>query len=473
MLEQAIALFRAGRMGEAAPLFERALARAPGHPAAVYHLAEIARLGGRPAAAFRLYRETARRLPNHPGVHYNTGATASEAGEDAEAGRCFRRNIALDPAAAGAWDRLAAIAYAEQRFADAARLYARLASLRPEDPGPLDNLGIALKEDGRLEEAVVAHSRALAMRRGAPGDPRPLAHIDEPGVTAAHKLRHDLGQLDYLRRQGTGPADLDDRIAGYEALLARLDETQQAAPRFVMSDEEFALVERSYGRHFHRASTGWAPAAPALSPSLDGASVEADYRRNGGIAVIDGFLSGEALMALRRFCLESTIWFAFKGAGYVGAYFREGFDDPLLLAIANEARERLPGIIGPHRLRQLWAYSYEQGRIGINPHADFAAVNLNFWITPDEANLDPESGGLVVWPKLPPEDWSFADYNNAPAEKIYDFLGADREKGVRVPHRQNRALLFDSRLFHESDRYSFRDGYENRRINITMLFGDR
>lgn len=39
---------------------------------------------------------------------------------------------------------------------------------------------------------------------------------------------------------------------------------------------------------------------------------------------------------------------------------------------------------------------------GITVHADVAKVNLNFWVTPDEANLDPSSGGLVVYPKEPP-----------------------------------------------------------------------
>lgn len=43
---------------------------------------------------------------------------------------------------------------------------------------------------------------------------------------------------------------------------------------------------------------------------------------------------------------------------------------------------------------------------GISVHADSAAVNLNFWITPDEANLDPSSGGLVVYPKMPPQSAS-------------------------------------------------------------------
>jgi hypothetical protein len=34
-------------------------------------------------------------------------------------------------------------------------------------------------------------------------------------------------------------------------------------------------------------------------------------------------------------------------------------------------------------------------------------------------------------------------------------------------------VIFDSNLFHESDAVRFRPGYENHRINVTMLFGQR
>jgi hypothetical protein len=34
-------------------------------------------------------------------------------------------------------------------------------------------------------------------------------------------------------------------------------------------------------------------------------------------------------------------------------------------------------------------------------------------------------------------------------------------------------VLFNSDLFHSTDEISFREGYENRRINITLLFGQR
>ncbi len=44
---------------------------------------------------------------------------------------------------------------------------------------------------------------------------------------------------------------------------------------------------------------------------------------------------------------------------------------------------------------------------------------------------------------------------------------------MTVPYRANRAVIFDSDLFHETDRIRFADGYQNRRINITMLYGRR
>jgi hypothetical protein len=40
-----------------------------------------------------------------------------------------------------------------------------------------------------------------------------------------------------------------------------------------------------------------------------------------------------------------------------------------------------------------------------------------------------------------------------------------------VPYRANRAVVFDSDLFHETDTISFADGYENRRINLRFFMG--
>jgi hypothetical protein len=42
-----------------------------------------------------------------------------------------------------------------------------------------------------------------------------------------------------------------------------------------------------------------------------------------------------------------------------------------------------------------------------------------------------------------------------------------------VHYRQNRLVLFDSSLFHCTDKVRFRGGYKHSRINLTFLFGAR
>ncbi len=79
-----------------------------------------------------------------------------------------------------------------------------------------------------------------------------------------------------------------------------------------------------------------------------------------------------------------------KFGGYAGAYMDDGLYDNILLQLAMELSQTLPNIIGKqHALKYLWAYKYDSDYTGINTHADEAAVNVNLWITPNEANLDP------------------------------------------------------------------------------------
>jgi hypothetical protein len=146
----------------------------------------------------------------------------------------------------------------------------------------------------------------------------------------------------------------------------------------------------------------------------------------------------------------------------------------LLLQVADELRKTFPMIFGSHPLTQAWAFKHDSARRGLNIHADAAAVNVNFWITADEANLNPASGGLVVWNKEAPRDWNFKDYNSAANRgKIYDWLKQVGASEVNIPYRSNRAVIFNSDLFHETDEISFKEGYTNRRINITLLYGYR
>ena len=56
---------------------------------------------------------------------------------------------------------------------------------------------------------------------------------------------------------------------------------------------------------------------------------------------------------------------------------------------------------------------------------------------------------------------------------ILEQVRRDGWRNITVPYRQNRAVIFDSALFHKSGRIAFKLGYTNRRINLTLLFGKK
>jgi hypothetical protein len=203
--------------------------------------------------------------------------------------------------------------------------------------------------------------------------------------------------------------------------------------------------------------------------------VTRQYLRSGpGLVVVDDFLSADALAGVRRFCTDSTVWFANRYQnGRLGAFFHEGFNCPLLLQIAEELRASMPGLLGGYALRQLWGFKNKAFLPGdTTTHADFAAVNVNFWITPSEANLDEGGGGLVVYGVDAPPDWNFNMYNGR-TDLIRPFLATRNAQSVVIPYRANRAVIFNSDLFHGTSEVRFREGYQNRRVNVTMLYGDR
>ena len=119
---------------------------------------------------------------------------------------------------------------------------------------------------------------------------------------------------------------------------------------------------------------------------------------------------------------------------------------------------------------QAWGFKYDQDMKGINLHADFAKINVNFWITPNDACMDLNSGGMVIYGTPVPETWGFDDYNCNP-QKLREYLKFNNSTPVTVPYRMNRCVLFDSAYIHNTDHLSFKPGYENRRINCTLLYG--
>ena len=133
---------------------------------------------------------------------------------------------------------------------------------------------------------------------------------------------------------------------------------------------------------------------------------------------------------------------------------------------------------------------------GIDMHADPARITVNMWLTPDDANLDPESGGLVVYKKKVPKGASYEDYVLKSGKKVWEQISVEDEaEKMTVTYKRGRMLIvsfsilctcflreaalthshwrvqFKSHRLHHTDKVHWKKGYINRRINLTLLFG--
>lgn len=323
--------------------------------------------------------------------------------------------------------------------------------------------------------------------------------------TTRHKLIHDMEQFDNycnnkdMKLKGQSLELFQKTLpAVYGATLQRLD----AASKRGDFDEEteyykFGPEDRDILHFYNRAMFmppfGNGGDNTPLLTTRNWIHVEQQWygedlnHTNPGVVVIDDLLSHETLQRVREYLLVSTMWYDAKTpryGKYLGAYLGDGMYDTLLTEIAYELHKVMPRVMEGHALKQLWAYKYEsarnddgdedeRGRTGVHVHADDAMINVNIWLTPDEANLEPTSGGLVVYTTKPPQGLDFSDFNSNWENIDKYILRPLGYENVTIPYKQNRAVIFDSFLFHKTDRHRFNSGYENRRINLTFLYGDK
>lgn len=468
------ALKELSQLEEAEEVLRRSIEFKPDLAVAHANLGNVFRATGRLERAVKSYHLAVRRDPKLGGAHLALGGTLRALGQLSEATKAFRKGLELDPGNARAWSSLGVVLRQQGKIEEALDSLRKAVELQPEEPDLHTNLGTALVSLDRMDEAVECYATALSLKRRPEWDRETgerQRHSQDPNLrfTTPAKLRHDLEQYRYLMEKGRLPEPFTQQIARHEEVLQELDPAADAP--VALSTAQRARIGGSYNRLVYLAD---APALDedALNPGLDREAIEARYFETApGITYFDDFLTPQALSALRSFCLESTLWFDFDYRnGYLGAYLSDGFSCGLLFQIAEDLRLRFPRIFADHKLRQMWGYKYDSQLSGIELHADAAAVNVNFWITPEDANLEPGSGGLEVFTREAPLEWDFEKYNKD-QEALQAFV-ADSNSLV-IPYRENRAVVFNSNLVHKTDSFRFKEGYENRRINITMLFGYR
>ncbi len=448
------ALQSLGRLEEAMESFAAALALAPQHDGALYNHATALLELNRTEEALAAFDQVVVRLPNHAEAWNNRGIAQQRLERLDAALADFSRAVAFRPDHAEALYNRGVVLEDMHRSREALASLERALAARPDYPQAWVKRGVSLQRLQRFDEALASHVQALALR---PDDAEALKHM---ASVLCESGRVENGFAVYAR---------------HAALMAAT--VPPTAPHKIRHDaEQQAYLAQETGRLVDVAgelylADGGRVAGGAVNPDTGGAAARWVASRP-QIVVIDDILTPAAFDGLRRFCLGSTVWRRAYDGGYLGALPEQGFACPLLAQIAGELRASYPAIFSNHPLHYLWGFKYDASLSGIELHADKAAVNVNFWLTPDEANLDPGSGGLVVWDAAAPQDWDFRRYNGD-TQACRAFLRDGNAKAVTIPYRANRAVIFDSDLFHETDVIAFRDGYLNRRINVTLLYGRR
>jgi Flp pilus assembly protein TadD len=432
---------------DAEAIYREALALRRDLPEARFGLANALRAQGRLEEAVAAYRTLLTLNAANPAALYNLGSTLQMLGESEQAFAAFSRTVALQPGFVQAHNNLGILHYDRGQWEQALACFCTALRLQPGFAKARNNLGMALRKLERLPEAEAAFREAIHLK------PDYIESFDNLGELFLELGRTEEAFECFMRRAAlvTAPQSSAESRKAHDAEQAQFRGRAAAA----IEIEGGARIPGS---------------AINLRNTIDAIGAEWQIKRP-QIVVIDDLLTPEAMEALRQFCHGSTIW-RDTFDGYVGARPQSGFACPLLAQIAREFAGAYPMIFQDYPLLFAWAFKYQQGMGGTRVHADFAAVNVNFWITPDDANLDPESGGLVVWDKAAPLHWDFERYN-ADEAAIRDFLNSSGAVPTRIPYRANRAVVFDSDLFHETDTLLFRPGYTNRRINVTLLYGTR
>lgn len=417
---------------------------------------------GRWQGAEAAYRAALDLAPHKAPVMHNLAIIAASAGDLTRAIAWFDRVIEAEPGYAAAHANRAVALLKLGRRQEATAGFMRAGSLEPDNYDAHRTLGFLFLAEGNRGRALDHFARTYELRRGEDRIGIACQSLDH---TNRCKLQHDAEQFRYLAKLRRDGVRFEMLARAYEAKEKGL------APGLVkLASSDFDAIGEDYNTTINIAE---APEVEdgAVNQALDRHDIVERFAST-GVAPLDEFLTPRAFASLRDYLLRSTIWHDFNHIdGFVATYLEDGLACPLVLQIADELRAIFPELLGEYPLAQAWAFKAVDPKAAVDIHSDDGAVSINFWMTPTEARRGAaERNGLGLCLTPPPKDWRVRDYEKDTA-RAKRFLAKHADAVDIVPYRANRAVLFKSRLLHWSDAPEFAEGYENHRINVTLLFG--
>jgi protein O-GlcNAc transferase len=164
----AIAHHQAGRLEQAAALYEAILAEQPAHGDALHYSALIALRRGETADAIDRLRRAVDAAPQRAVAHNDLGAALRLAGRLPEAAKALEQAVAAEPGYADAWNNLGLVRRAMGDFAAARGALERAIRLKPDFAPAFNALGVVLEALKDRAAALAAFEKALAIKPDYP-----------------------------------------------------------------------------------------------------------------------------------------------------------------------------------------------------------------------------------------------------------------------------------------------------------------
>ncbi len=183
--QQAVAVYRQGRLDEAETLCRRTLKSQAAHVGALHLLGVINLRKRNPAKAIEAFGRLLKLQPNSPDVLNNRAMALFDVGRQDEALASLDRALALRPDYREALNNRAGLLDATRRFAEAAKTYARLWALSPDQPNVLGHL--LQSSMNACDWTDYEKNSAEIIARVARGEP-----ADEPVSLTWHSLSPSL-----------------------------------------------------------------------------------------------------------------------------------------------------------------------------------------------------------------------------------------------------------------------------------------
>ncbi|MFO1477010.1 MAG: tetratricopeptide repeat protein [Verrucomicrobiota bacterium] len=218
-------LVSAGRINDALPRFETAVAIDPGSAAIQVDDANALLRAGRLDEAIEHYRRAVAIEPGNPDYHNNLGAALSQGRRDDPAIGEFREAVRLKPGAPQSHSNLALALARRGSTSEALQEWREAARLDPNNPARAAQLASALARFGSPDEAIAEYRRVLSL------DPKLVSARNDLATLLAQQGRLEEAAGQFKEIVGTEPGN-EAAHFNYGLTLAQLQKWNEAAAQF-------------------------------------------------------------------------------------------------------------------------------------------------------------------------------------------------------------------------------------------------